>query len=428
VLVARVVPHLGVRAPDAWDLACEGGEGLCVLTTSRFTVNLLAVYPRDLVLPERSFFLFGPRGTGKTTWLRTVLPDAHWVDLLLERELVRLTRDPGRFSEEVEALPPGRWIVVDEVQRLPALLDQVQHLLVQHPRRWRFALTGSSARRLKRDQANLLAGRVINRRFFPLTASELGDDFAVERVLRFGTLPAVQAETGGDAARADILEAYAENYLTQEIRSEALVKRLDAFTRFLEVAALANAQATNVSAISRDAAVARPTVQGYFEILVDTLVGVWLPAWRPRAKIKEVAHPKFYFFDPGAIRALAGRVREPLGTEERGGLLETYVFHELRAWMNRSGCRGRLAYWRTPSGSEVDFVFTRSGRNVGIEVKAASRWRRGDAAALAQLVAAKTVRRGYGVYLGRERLRQDGVLVLPLEDFLLRLVAGEVLV
>ena len=166
---------------------------------------------------------------------------------------------------------------------------------------------------------------------------------------------------------------------------------------------------------------ARPTVQGYFEILVDTLVGVWLPAWRPRAKIKEVAHPKFYFFDPGAIRALAGRVREPLGTEERGGLLETYVFHELRAWMNRSGCGGRLAYWRTPSGSEVDFVFTRSGRNVGIEVKAASRWRRGDAAALAQLVAAKTVRRGYGVYLGR-------VLVLPLEDFLLRLVAGEVLV
>ena len=257
--------------------------------------------------------------------------------------------------------------------------------------------------------------------------------------MRFGTPPAVQAETGSDAARADILEAYAENYLTQEIRSEALVKRLDAFTRFLEVAALANAQATNVSAISRDAAVARPTVQGYFEILVDTLVGVWLPAWRPRAKIKEVAHPKFYFFDPGAIRALAGRVREPLGTEERGGLLETYVFHELRAWMNRSGCRGRLAYWRTPSGSEVDFVwsrgptevdfvFTRSGRNVGIEVKAASRWRRGDAAALAQLVAAKTVRRGYGVYLGRERLRQDGVLVLPLEDFLLRLVAGEVLV
>ena len=172
------------------------------------------------------------------------------------------------------------------------------------------------------------------------------------------------------------MEAYAENYLTQEIRSEAVVKRLDAFTRFLDVAALANAQVTNVSAIARDAAVARPTVQGYFEILIDTLVGVWLPAWRPRAKIKEVAHPKFYFFDSGAVRALAGRMREPLGPEERGALLETDIFHELRAWMNRRG--------------------------VGIEVKAASRWRRGDAAALAQLLAAKTVHRGYGVYLGRE--------------------------
>jgi predicted AAA+ superfamily ATPase len=395
------------------------------LIASRFTVILLAVFPRELALPGRSFFLFGPRGTGKTTWLRTVLPGAHWIDLLLDRELVRLTRDPGRFGEEVEALPPGRWIVVDEVQRLPALLDQVQHLLVREPGRWRFALTGSSARRLKREQANLLAGRVINRRFFPLTAAELGDAFDVDAVLRFGTLPAVQAETGGEAARTDVLEAYAENYLTQEIRHEALVKRLDAFSRFLEVAALANAQVTNVSAIARDAAVARPTVQGYFDILVDTLIGLWLPAWRPRAKIKEVAHPKFYFFDSGAVRALAGRAREPLGREERGGLLETYVLHELRAWMNRSGCGGQLGYWRTPSGAEVDFVWSRGTTRVGIEVKAASRWRRGDASALAQLLAPKMVRRAYGVYLGREVLRQDGVLVLPLGDFLRRLSAGE---
>lgn len=385
------------------------------------------MYPRDLALPERSFFLFGPRGTGKTTWLRSVLPAAHWVDLLLERDLVRFTRDPDRLGAEVEALPRGRWVVIDEVQRLPALLDQVQHLLVRRPGRWRFALTGSSARRLKREQANLLAGRVINRRFFPLTASELGKEFHADDVLRFGTLPAVQAEKGGNAARADVLEAYGENYLTQEIRHEAVVKRLDSFTRFLEVAALANAQVTNVSAIARDAAVARPTVQGYFDILVDTLVGTWLPAWRPRAKIKEVAHPKFYFFDPGAVRALAGRAREPLGREERGPLLETYVLHELRAWMNRRGTGGELAYWRTPSGSEVDFVWSRGSTRVGIEVKAASRWRDGDAAALRQLMADGTVRRGYGVYLGRERLRDGGVLVLPLGDFTAELGTGRVI-
>jgi predicted AAA+ superfamily ATPase len=385
------------------------------------------MYPRSLSLPDRSFFLFGPRGTGKTTWLRSVLPKARWYDLLLDRELVRLTRDPGRFTEEVEALPRGRWVVVDEVQRLPRLLNEVQDLLVRHPGRHRFALTGSSARKLRRGEANLLAGRVVNRRFFPLTAAELGADFDVGAILRFGCLPAVCAERGGNAARIDVLEAYAENYLTQEIRHEAIVKSLEAFTRFLEVVALVNAQVTNVAGIARDAGVARPTVQGYFEILVDTLVGTWLPAWRPRAKVKEVAHPKFYFFDPGAVRALARRLREPVGDEERGHLLETYVLHELRAHVNRAGCGGELTYWRTPSGSEVDFVWTRGTRAIGIEVKAARRWRRGDGAALAELRGTRQLRGAYGVYLGREALHDGPVRVLPVEQFVSELGAGEII-
>jgi len=388
---------------------------------------MLAMYARELTLPDRSFFLFGPRGTGKTTWLRTVLPDAHWVNLLVDRVLVRLVRDPERFAQEVEALPAGSWVVVDEVQKLPALLNEVQDLLVKHRQRYRFALTGSSARKLKRGDVNLLAGRVINRKFFPLTAAEMGDDFVVDDVLRFGSLPSVVSERGGDAARIDLLEAYAENYLTQEIRHEALVKRLDSFTRFLEVAALMNAQVTNVAGIARDAAVARPTVQGYFEILIDTLVGTWLPAWRPRAKVKELGHPKFYFFDPGAVRALGGRLREPLADPERGHLLETYVLHELRAWMNRSGCGGQLAYWRMPSGSEVDFIWSRAGKVVGIEVKAASRWRRGDGAALKHLREDKHVRQAFGVYLGRDALRDGPIDVLPLPQFLQRLVGGHVL-
>lgn len=388
---------------------------------------MLAMYARTLTLPDRSFFLFGPRGTGKTTWLRTVLPEAHWVNLLVDRELVRLMRDPERFVQEVEALPERSWVVVDEVQKLPSLLNEVQDVLVRHGQRYRFALTGSSARKLKRGNANLLAGRVINRRFFPLTAAEMGDDFTSEAVLRFGSLPAVVSERDGDAARIDLLEAYAENYLTQEIRQEALVKNLESFTRFLEVAAVMNAQITNVAAIARDAAVARPTVQGYFEILVDTLIGTWLPAWRPRAKVKEVGHPKFYFFDTGAVRALAGRLREPLHDQERGHLLETYVLHELRAWMNQSGCGGRLAYWRTPSGSEVDFVWSRAATTVGIEVKAAKRWRQGDGAALKQLQAEKHLRRVFGVYTGRESLRDGPIAVLPLQQFLKRLVNGNVL-
>ncbi|OFV87769.1 MAG: hypothetical protein A3J75_03240 [Acidobacteria bacterium RBG_16_68_9] len=385
------------------------------------------MYTRELTLPNRSFFLFGPRGTGKTTWLRTVLPNAYWVDLLLDRELLRLMRDPGRFTQEIVALSAGSWVVVDEIQKLPSLLNEVQDVIGKHGPRYRFALTGSSARKLKRGDVNLLPGRVINRRFFPLTAGEMGDDFDVEAVLRFGGLPAVCAERGGDAARVDLLEAYAENYLTQEIRQEAVVKNLQSFARFLEVAALMNGQLTNVAGIARDAAVARPTVQGYFEILIDTLIGVWLPAWRPRAKVKEVGHPKFYFFDPGAVRALAGRLREPLSDDERGRLLETSMLHELRAWINRSGCGGQLSYWRTPAGSEVDFVWSRATRAVGIEVKAANRWRRGDGAVLTQLHGDKKIRRAFGVYLGREALRDGPVDVLPLRQFVQRLASGTVL-
>ena len=391
-----------------------------------FAVKMMTRYTRRLALPTRSFFLFGPRGTGKTTWLRQELTAARWYDLILDREVLRLTRDPELFTQEVEALPRGAWVVVDEVQRLPALLNDVQALIARHGHRVRFALTGSSARRLRREQANLLAMRLVNRQFFPLTAAELGDHFAIENVLRFGTLPAV-ATARTHAERIDLLEAYAANYLAQEIRAEALVKRLDAFTRFLDVAALANGQVTNLAGIARDAAVARPTVQGYFEILTDTLIGTLLPAWRARAKVKEVAHPKFFFFDPGVVRSLTGRLHEPLHESERGALLETYVLGELRAWLNVAGAGGQLAYWRTPAGSEVDFVWSRGAHAVGIEVKASARWRTGDGRALREMVASRVVRRGFGVYLGSTAMRDDRIDVLPLRAFLDRLYAGKVI-
>lgn len=391
---------------------------------------MLAMYARDLRLPKQSFFLFGPRGTGKTTWLRSVLPQSrsHWFDLILDSELVRLTRDADRFTQEVEALPAGSWVVIDEVQKLPSLLNRVQDLISRHgPSRYRFALTGSSARKLKRGGGNLLPGRVVNRSFFPLTAGELGRDFDVEQILRVGALPSLWGQQSDAADRVDLLEAYVQNYLTQEVRAEALVKDLEPFTRFLDVAALANAQVTNVAAIARDAAVARPTVQGYFEILIDTLIGFRLPAWRPRAKVKEVGHPKFYFFDPGVVRAITGRLRDPLVEPERGALLETYVLHEIRAWMNVSGGGGQLSYWRTPSGSEVDFVWTRGSSACGVEVKASRRWRKEDGAALKQLVADGIVNRGFGVYLGTAPLRDGVIEILPIADFLLRLTTGKVI-
>jgi predicted AAA+ superfamily ATPase len=384
------------------------------------------MYTRRLALPERSFLLLGPRGTGKTTWLRNRLPKAHWYNLLLDREQLRLMRDPGRFRQEIEALPSRSWVVVDEVQRLPSLMNEIHDALASAPQRWRFALTGSSARRLRRDDVNLLAGRVVMRSMLPLTVAELGTMPAVDDLVRFGMLPIVRSARGA-AARVDLLEAYHETYLAQEIRAEALVRSLDAFARFLEIAALANAQVTNTAALARDAAIARPTVQGYFEVLNDTLLGHWLPAWRPRAKVKEVQHPKFYLFDPGVVRALSRRLREPLEAAERGMLLETLVFHELRAQIAYSNCGGELSYYRTPSGTEVDFVWTRAGHAVGIEVKAADRWRPEYSRALAELQSAGVIASAWGVYLGEQPLQAGPIRVLPLPAFLAELAAGRVL-
>jgi predicted AAA+ superfamily ATPase len=218
------------------------------------------------------------------------------------------------------------------------------------------------------------------------------------------------------------------NYIREEIQQEAIVRNLDSFSRFLEVAALMNGQVANVSGLARDAAVARPTVQGYFAALVDTLIGVWLPAWRERAKVKEVASPKFYLFDPGVVRALAGRLREPLDASERGFLLETWILHELRAAMAAQNTGGELHYWRTPSGSEVDFVWTRGTHAVGLEVKAAHAWRKEYGAALKVLIDQGKLSAGYGTYLGSLELKDGPLRILPLNRFLKELASGSVLI
>lgn len=363
----------------------------------------MAMFTRRLRLPERSFFLFGPRGTGKTTWLRSVLPSALWFDLLRMGTFLELSQRPDRFRQQVEAQPRGSWVVVDEVQRLPALLNEVHALIAEHGRAYRFALSGSSARKLKRLDVNLLAGRAINRQCLPLTAAELDLGFDVDDVLRFGLLPQVRSDP---AFAVDTLDAYVSNYLREEIQQEALVRRLDSFARFLQVAALMNGQVVNMAGVARDAGVARPTVQGYFETLSDTLIGVWLPAWRRRAKVKEVASPKFYLFDSGVARALAGQLREPIDGLERGFLLETWMLHELRAAMAYEGLGGELRYWRTPAGSEVDFIWTRAKRAVGIEVKAAAEWRRDFGGPLKSLLDAGVTQSGFGVYTGTVELKE----------------------
>jgi predicted AAA+ superfamily ATPase len=297
-------------------------------------------------------------------------------------------------------------------------------LLAEHGKSYRFALSGSSARKLRRLEVNLLAGRAITRNFFPLTAAELEFDFGLDDLLATGCLPMVRNDP--DSA-IDILDAYVSTYLREEVQQEALTKDIGGFARFLEVAAFCNGQVVNVTGVARDAGVARPTVARHFEVLVDTLLGTWLPAWRPRARIKEVQHPKFFLFDPGVARGLAGRLREPPSDTERGPLLETLVLHELRAAIAYQNLGGNLSYWRTPSGTEVDFVWERGDKRIGIEVKASKRWRSEYGTALADLKKEGRITAAFGVYAGSERQRERELTVLPFAEFTRELTAGKVL-
>jgi predicted AAA+ superfamily ATPase len=389
-----------------------------------FTAKLLVMFPRAYALPKGSFFLFGPRATGKTTWLRSVLPSALWIDLLQMREVLDLTRQPELFRSRVEALPAGSWAVIDEIQRLPQLLDEVHSLIATHPTRYRFAMLGSSARKLRRLEVNLLAGRAVRREFFPLIGQEMGYDFSLAELLAFGTLPAIRSDVSN---AVDVLEAYTTTYLREEIQQESLIRDLPSFSRFLEVAAIANGQVTSVASIARDAGVARPTVQRYFDVLVDTLIGIWVRPWKASARIKEVGHPKFYFFDTGVVRALRGTTRERLESAARGALLETLVLHELRAHMAILGTGGEINYWATPSGGEIDFIWRRGKRAVGVEVKAANRYRREEAATLREFLARKHIASAYLVYDGKEILKDGGVVILPVTEFMRRLARGDVI-
>lgn len=385
-----------------------------------------ALFTRFLPAPGRSFFLLGPRATGKSTWLRQHLPDARWFNLLESDVFFNLLRDPAELRRLVTAGEPG-WIVIDEVQKLPILLDEVHAVMSAHSKRYRFALTGSSARKLRRGSANLLAGRAVNRSMFPLTLAEVAGAVPLAELLRFGGLPALWSELDESSARVELLEAYAGNYIREEVQQEAAVKNLQSFGRFLGVASLSNAQVVNVAGLARDAGVARMTVQSYFDVLTDTLLGSWLPAWKKRARVRQVEHPKFYFFDTGVARTLAGRIHESVEAVERGPLLETWVFHELRAHLSYAGIAGELSYFRTASGVEIDFIWSRGKKHVGIEVKASERWRSEYTKPLEAALAEGIIERAFGVYLGSAPLRDGAVAILPVEMFVQALVRGDVL-
>ena len=260
--------------------------------------------------PKRSFFLFGPRGAGKSTWIRHAVDAVKTFDLLSEELYQRLLVTPGAFAAELRVVEAGSWVVVDEIQRIPALLNEVHRFIEE--RQLRFVLSGSSARRLKQAGVNLLAGRAVRRYMHPFVPEEIGDSFSLDAALRFGTLPIVW-DQADDRDREETLRAYAQLYLKEEIQAEALVRDLPAFARFLPVAALCHGQTINVSSLARDAGVARTTVAGYLGILEDTLLCFQLAGCEPRLRVKERKHPKLYWADPGIVRAVRGGADATIG-------------------------------------------------------------------------------------------------------------------
>ena len=376
-------------------------------------------YPRLTRVPAQSFFLFGMRGVGKSTWVRGALPGAATFDLLDERLYQDLLADPSLFPQSLGALDPGDWVVVDEVQRLPALLNEVHRLI--ETRRLRFALLGSSARKLKVAGTNLLAGRALTRRMFPLTAAELGADFDLERILRFGSVPLVWASE----APREVLAAYAQLYLREEIRAEALVRNLPGFVRFLPVAALFNGEVVNVAGIARDAGVARTTVQGYLDILEDTLLAYRLPAHQTRTRVRERKQPKLYWVDCGVVRAVKRQLGE-LTAEERGPLLESWVGTTLRAHAQTGELYDELGYWAPhQSDTEVDFLLRRGREMLAIEVKATPRYHTRLLRGLRALDALEGLRRRVLIYTGERSFRSaDGIEVWPARRFAEETAAG----
>lgn len=361
-----------------------------------------------------SSFLFGPRGTGKTFWLRHCLPESVYVDLLEARTSVELLADPQRLANRI---PPDnrRPIVIDEIQRVPALLDEVHRLI--ESRNLSFVLTGSSPRKWRRGGTNLLAGRAISHQLFPFTAAELGQDFSLSNALRYGMLPTLH-DTEKTVVPEDYLASYVQTYLREEIVAEGLTRQAGAFARFLETASFSQGQPLNISAVARESAVHRKVAESYFQILEDLLIGVRVPAFRKRQKRRLTGHPKFYFFDVGVYRAL--RPRGPLDSPEQidGPALETLVFHELRATVQNLGLDYDLYYWRTAGGREVDFVLYGPRGIVAIEVKRKARLSGHDLRGLRGFLDDYPMAKAFVLYGGDHPAYYDPIRVLPIADAL----------
>ena len=367
---------------------------------------------RFLNIPQGSFFLFGPRGTGKSLWLRHSFPRALYLDLLSPEVFRFYASSPERLEALIEGDPGRKTIIIDEVQKVPEVLDVV-HRMVEKDKALRFVLTGSSPRKLKKAGVDLLAGRAAVKTLHPFMAAELGKDFRMETALEQGLLPLVW---GAKDAR-EALNAYIGLYLREEVQMEGLVRNIGGFTRFLEAISFSHGSVLNVTGIARECAVERKTVEGYISVLEDLLLAFRVPVFTKRAKRHVAQHPKFYFFDAGVFQTL--RPRGPLDPPQdiSGAALEGLVAQHLRAYQAYAPGKTGLYYWRTKSGVEVDFIVYGQDAFYAIEVKSAKTVHPGDIKGLLSFKEDYPQSTVIMLYRGKERLRIKDVLCLPCERF-----------
>lgn len=374
---------------------------------------------RSLTSPlenDKSFFLFGPRGVGKTLWLKSKLKSAIYIDLLHSGVFNNLEARPERLEEYI---PKGfdDWIIVDEVQKIPQLLNEVHRLITN--KKYKFILTGSSARSLKKLGSNLLAGRALTYRMYPLTCEELKDKFSLQKSLTYGHLPAVYSDYQG--LEEEYLQSYIKTYIKEEVHQEGLTRNMLAFSRFLESASFSQGSVLNFSEIAREASVERKVVESYFNILEDLLIAYRIPVFTKRAKRKLAAHPKFYFFDSGVFKNI--RPMGPLDSpgEANGPALETLVLQEFIAINHYHGLNYQIYYWRTATKLEVDLILYGKKKIIAVEITHSARFKQEKLKGLKAFVKDYPEAKAYLFYTGKQRYFIGEIEIIPVHELLPKL-------
>lgn len=360
--------------------------------------------------PEASYFLFGPRGTGKSTWIDQTYKNALTFDLLEDTLYQEFSGNAQRLESHIPTSFTGT-VVIDEIQKIPSLLDEVHRLIEK--RKLRFVLTGSSARKLRRSGVNLLAGRAFEREMFPLTAAELGPKFTFKQALQTGLLPQAYLHKSS----REYLKSYISTYLKLEVQQEALTRNITLFARFLEAAAFSQACVLNISKVAEDCGIERRTVSNYFDLLEDLLLGFRLPVFQRRAKRRMVQHPKFFYFDCGVYRSLRKKGPLDLPEEIDGSALETLVLQELRALNSYMNFGYDFYFWRSANQHEVDFILYGERGLLAIEVKRSSRFNHHDLSSLKLFLGDYPEGKAFFLYGGQHKLEVEGVQILPFHYF-----------